>query len=68
MLPLAQSLRGKLQVVMSDEVEYVDELDELGLKDLGQDVAVSLWSGKKEKYVMQEDFDEDSLEEFTEVR
>ena len=52
---------------MSDEVEYVDELDELGLKDLGQDIYVSLWAGKKEKYVMNEDFDEDSLLDFAEV-
>lgn len=52
---------------MCDEVEYMDELGELGLKDLGQDLAVSLWAGKKEKYIMEEDFDEDSLAEFTEV-
>ncbi len=67
-LPVARALQGKLEVVMSDEVEYIAELDELGLKDLGQDLAVALWSGKKEKYVMKDDFDEDSLNEFTEVK
>ena len=68
LLPLAHSLKGKLQVVMSDEAEFDDELGELGLRDRGQDLSIALWAGKKEKYIMEEDFDEDSLEEFTEVR
>lgn len=67
LLPVAHTFKARLQVVMSDEVEYVDELGELGLKDLGQDIYVSLWAGKKEKYIMDEDFDEDSLIDFTEV-
>lgn len=65
---MANQFAGKVGVVMSDEVEYVDELGELGLKDRGDDVVVALWAGEKEKYVMKEEFDEDSLIEFIEVR
>jgi hypothetical protein len=65
---VARAFEGKIQVVMSDEEEYVDELKELGLKDLGDDLVVAIWAGKKEKYTLHEDFDEDSLHEFVEVR
>ncbi len=52
---------------MSDEVEYDEEMAELGLKDGGEEVAVALWGGAKEKYAMKNDFDEDSLTYFIEV-
>lgn len=67
LLPVASAFEGKIQVVMSDEVEYVEELEELGMKDEGVDLVVALWAGKKEKYIMHDDFDEDSLNDFVEV-
>lgn len=67
LLPVAQEFKGRLQVVLSDEVEYAEELRELGLADHDNDIVVTLWAGKKEKYVMREDFEEDSLSSFIEV-
>lgn len=64
---MAHEFKGKIQVVLNDEVEYADELGELNLKDYGEDLVVILWAGKKEKYIMKEDFDEDSLKDFIEV-
>lgn len=52
---------------MNDEVEYADELGELGLTDYGDDLVIVLWGGKKEKYIMKDEFDEDSLTNFVEV-
>ena len=54
-------------MVMSDEVEYTKELEELGLVDGGDDVVAAIWGGTKEKYIMKEDFNEDSLTNFIEV-
>ena len=53
---------------MSDEMEYVEELEEVGMKDQGDDLVIALWAGKKEKYIQRDDFDEDSLSDFIEVR
>ena len=64
---MSREFEGKLQIVMSDEVEYAEELGELGLKDYGDDLVVVLWAGKKEKYIMKDDFDEDALASFVEV-
>lgn len=69
LLPAALAFKGKIEVVMSDEVEYVEELEELGQKDQGHDMVLALWAGKKEKYVMSDDFDDEgSLNDFIEVR
>ena len=67
LLPVAHAFEGRIHVVTSDEIEYADELGELGLKDRGEDLEIGLWAGKKEKYVMKDEFDEDSLNEFIEV-
>lgn len=67
LLLVAREFKGKIQVVVSDEVEYVEELGELGLRDYGEDLVVVLWAGKKDKYVMKEDYEEDSLINFIEV-
>lgn len=67
LLPVAHAFEGRLQVVMSDEIEYNDELRELGYGDHGDDLVIALWANKKEKYVMKEDFDADSLKYFAEV-
>lgn len=68
LLPAALTFHGKIQIVMSDEVEYVEELGELGFNDQADDLVLGLWAGRKEKYIMKDDFDEDSLNDFLEVR
>lgn len=66
-MSVARAFEGKIQVVMSDEVEYIEELVELGLNDRGDDVVIALWAGMKEKYILKEEFDEYSLNDFIEV-
>lgn len=67
LLPVAHHFSEKVAFVMSDEVEYAEELGELGMKDAGDDVVIALWGGPKEKYVLKEDFDDYSLSNFIEV-
>ena len=67
LLEVAHTFKGRLQIVMSDEVEYVEELGDLGVKDHADDLVIALWVGKKEKYIMSDDFDEDSVNTFIEV-
>lgn len=64
---MMQSIDVKINIVMSDEVEYMEELGELGLKDQGDEVVVALWGGQTEKYSLKEEFDIDSISEFIEV-
>lgn len=67
LLPVAHVFNGDVQIVMSDEMDYIEELEELGMKDQGNDIVIALWAGKKEKYILHDDFDEDSLTDFIEV-
>ena len=65
---MKSAIETRVQVVLSDEVEYEEELAELGLKDRGDDAVVAFWQSAKEKYVMMDDFEEDNIIEFVEVR
>lgn len=56
-----------LTVAMSDEREYQDELNSLGLSDWGEDVAMVIWAGPKEKYPLVDGLDVDSITSFVKV-
>ena len=64
LLPVAKEYQGRLTVAMSNEEEYVNELKELSLADWGEDVAVGIWAGKRQRYAMREDFTTDNVQEF----
>lgn len=64
MLPVAKEYQGKLTVAMSNEEEYLHELKELSLADWGEEVAVALWAGKRQRYAMREDFTTENVQEF----
>ena len=63
-VPVAKEYQGRLTVAMSNEEEYVNELKELSLADWGEDVAVGIWAGKRQRYAMREDFTTDNVQEF----
>ncbi len=67
LLKVQSAIESRVHVVLSDEVEYEEEMAELGIKDRGEDAAVAFWKGPKEKYVMKEDFSVDDVIEFVEV-
>ena len=56
-----------LTVAMSDEKQYQDELNSLGLSDWGEDVAIVIWAGPNERYPLGEGLDVDSITSFVEV-
>ena len=64
---MKSAIETRINVVLSDEVEYEEELADLGLKDQGADAVMAFWQGPKEKYIMKEDFDVDAVVEFVEV-
>ena len=51
---------------VSDETEFADELESLGLADSGVDVNVALWGDKDKKFVMEptDNLDSDDIREF----
>ena len=64
MLPVAKKYQGKLTVAMSNEEEYIHELKELSLADWGEEVAVAIWAGKRQRYAFKEDFTTENLQDF----
>ena len=65
LLPVADAFRGRVTVAMSHEDDFKEEMVMMGLDDLGEDVAVGLWAGPREKYPLREEFSE--LGNFLEV-
>lgn len=64
MLPVAKEHQGKLTVAMSNEQEYSNELNELSLADWGEEVAVAIWAGRRQRYAMKEDFTTENVQDF----
>ena len=53
-----------IQFAVADEESYAEKLKELGLAESGEDVNVGLFDKKGLKYAMDDEFSEDSLQEF----
>lgn len=49
---------------MSSEEEYIHELKELSLADWGEEVAVAIWAGRKQRYAMRDDFTTENVQDF----
>lgn len=64
LLPVAKEYQGKLTVAMSNEEEYIHELKELLLADWGEEVAVAIWGGKRQRYAMKDDFTTENVQDF----
>ena len=67
LLPVAAEFRGQVTMAMSDEEEFHQEMVLMGLGDWGEDVAVGLWAGPREKYRLNDELSEGALREFLEV-
>ena len=67
-MPIADDLSGQLILAISDEQEFSDELNSLGLDDWGEDVAIAIWGSPREKYPMMQEYDTETLREFIQVR
>ena len=52
---------------IADEEEYEKQLEDFGLDDSGEDVNVALVDEKLRRYVMEDEFSEDSLRDFIEA-
>lgn len=64
LLPVAKEYQGRLVVAISNEEEYINELKELSLADWGEEVAVGIWAGRRQRYAMREDFTTDNVQDF----
>ena len=64
MLPVAKEYQGKLTIAMSNEQEYINELKELSLADWGEEVAVAIWAGRRQRYAMKQDFTTENVQDF----
>lgn len=61
------NLHRDFTFAIADEEEYQNRLKDFGLDDSGEDVNIALLDEKERRYRMEEEFSEDTLQEFLEA-